>query len=83
MQTHTPRPGSRAARLAAMAPGESALFEAAPGRARQLAQQLGSEARKAGWPAPIQTQQLIAVHPQSRAVLDVVRLTRGGGQPCA
>jgi hypothetical protein len=59
-------------------------FEAFPGHAQQLAQQLGTDARRAGWSAPVRTMQLMAVHPKTRELFDIVRITRdAGATPCA
>lgn len=72
----TPRAGSRVHTLAHLAPGQSLWFEAKPGQANRLAQQLGVDARRAGWPAPVRTMQALAIHPETREVFELVRISR-------
>ena len=65
---------SRTQTLKALAIGQSAWFKARPGKAQNLAQQIGIDAKRAG--VVISRQQIIGIHPDTRALFDLVRVIR-------
>lgn len=69
-----PRIGSRPWKLSQLAPGESLLLEAPPGRVSAFMQQVGVDCRRVG--GDFSQALILGVEPNRRVVLDIVRVTR-------
>ena len=71
---YRPRAGSRPHALSCLEPGGSLVFESAPGCTQALMQQIGVDARRVG--VSISVSLLLAIEPRTRAVFELVRVTR-------
>lgn len=75
-----PRIGSRPWKLSQLAPGESLLLEAPPGRTQAFMQQIGADIHRTtdgGFSQAL----ILGVSPSDRSVVDIVRVTRHPGGP--
>jgi hypothetical protein len=69
-----PRIGSRPWKLSQLAPGESLLLEAPPGRGTAFMQQVGVDCRRAG--GGFSQALILGVDPDRRVVVDIIRVTK-------
>lgn len=77
-QTAKPRPGSRSYAILNLKPGESLIYEAAPGKSQPLMQHIGIDARRVG--VRVSVALLLAIELKTRAVAELVRVTRQGDE---
>lgn len=75
-QTQNPRPGSRPHALVNLPVGHSLVFEAPQGRSYAFMAQIQTDIQRNGLKGKMEQALLIAVHPATREVFDIVRVTR-------